>query len=161
MEFHQHIAISALAPLEEMSYVKYYLRHLFVSAYIGMQNMREGQEVFPGMSRVTVENVLPADLVFHSVSAPLQYTCCSWQETLAFLLRWLLHQHLCLGRRSSALDHSIGLGLLLLTVRTVSVLIYDPEPRRYIISSAASSQMLQLLIFPLPCATVGSVTGLQ
>lgn len=82
VEFHQHIAISDLPSLEEMSYVKYYLFHLFVSAYIGMQNMREGQEVFPGMSRVTVENVLPADLVFHSVSALLQYTCCNWQEML-------------------------------------------------------------------------------
>lgn len=82
MEFHQHIVISDLASLEEMSYVKYYLFHLFVSTYIGMQNMREGQEVFPGMSRVTVENVLPADLDFHSVSAPLQYTCCNWQDIL-------------------------------------------------------------------------------
>lgn len=80
MEFHQHILISDLPSSEELSYVKYYLFHLFVSAYIGMQNMREGPEVLPGMSRVTVENVLPADLVFQSVSAPFQYTCCSWQE---------------------------------------------------------------------------------
>lgn len=153
MEFHQHIAILDLASSEEMSYVKYSPFHLFVSAYIGMQNMRE---VFPGMSRVTVENVLPADLVFRPVSAPLQYTCSHWQERLPFLLRRLRQGRLCLGRRSSPLDDLIRLGLLLLTVKTVCVLI-APLPAhlqpRATLSTLShlepQTQMLYLLLFPL------------
>lgn len=64
VEFHQHTAISALASSEEMSYVKYHLFRLFVSAFIGMQNMREGPEVFPGMSRVTLRMCSPPTSFF-------------------------------------------------------------------------------------------------
>lgn len=106
VEFHLHIAISFWPSLGEMRCLKCCLFDPFVSADIGMQDMRGRGEGgwaggFPWNAGVTVENVLPADLVFHSLSAPLQYTCCSWQEMVS--IRWPLHVHLCLGRRSCIL----------------------------------------------------------
>lgn len=83
---------------------------------------------FPWNAGVTVENLLPADPVFHSSSAPVQYTCFNRQEICSVLLLWLLKLHLCLSSKFSILGDLICLSLLfLLAVRTVCVLI-SPIP---------------------------------
>lgn len=119
VEFHQHIAISALASSEEMSYVKYYLFRLFCVGFYWYAKHAGGAGGFPWNVKGHVENVLPADLVFHSVSAPLRYTCCNFNFCLAgsctSVSVW--------AGAPSALDDSLRPGLLLLTVGRVRVLI--------------------------------------
>lgn len=53
---------------------------LFVSACIGMLKNVGRVAGFTWNAGVTVENLLPADPVFHSPPAPVQYTCFNGQE---------------------------------------------------------------------------------